>query len=366
MAPGPAFAPRLRRALDDLPAYRAGRPAPAGAYKISSNENPYPPLPSVLAALADAAGRANRYPDFASTALVEALAARLDVPAACLAVGTGSVGVAQQLVQATADAGDEVLFAWRSFEAYPIITRIAGALPVPVPLDAEEGHDLAAMLQALTDRTRLVFVCSPNNPTGTAVRRGALEAFLDAVPPDVVVVVDEAYREFVRDPDVPDGLDVARGRRNVVVLRTFSKAYGLAALRVGFAVGPPDVAEAVRKTAVPFGVGSLAEAAAVASLAVEDELLARVDTLVAERDRVRDALLTQGWAVPPSEANFVWLRLGERTVEVARAAEEAGVVVRAFPGEGIRATVAEPAASDRLLEVLRRFAPGGGVGDLTG
>nr|MCU0264963.1 aminotransferase class I/II-fold pyridoxal phosphate-dependent enzyme [Actinomycetes bacterium] len=226
-------APRLRPVLADLPAYRAGRPAPEGAFKISSNENPYPPLPSVLAAVSRAAEQANRYPDFASTDLVEALAARFTVAAEQVAVGTGSVGIAQQLVQATAGVGDEVLFAWRSFEAYPIITRIAGATPVQVPLGADEGHDLTAMRAALTDRTRLVFVCTPNNPTGTAVRRAALEAFLDAVPADALVVLDEAYREFVRDPEVPDGLDLVRGRPNVAVLRTFSKAYGLAALRVG-------------------------------------------------------------------------------------------------------------------------------------
>jgi histidinol-phosphate aminotransferase len=343
--------------LADLPAYRAGRPAPEGAFKISSNENPYPPLPSVLAAVSRAAEQANRYPDFASTDLVEALAARFTVATEQVAVGTGSVGIAQQLVQATAGVGDEVLFAWRSFEAYPIITRIAGATPVQVPLGADEGHDLTAMRAALTDRTRLVFVCTPNNPTGTAVRRAALEAFLDAVPADALVVLDEAYREFVRDPEVPDGLDLVRGRPNVAVLRTFSKAYGLAALRVGFAIAHPDVAGALRKTAVPFGVSSLAAAAAVASLAVEDELMARVAALVAERERVRAALLDQGWAVPASEANFVWLRLGERTAEVAQGVQDAGVVVRAFPGEGIRATVAEPTASDRLLRALEPFAP---------
>jgi histidinol-phosphate aminotransferase len=343
--------PRLRAALDGVPAYRAGRPAPEGAYKISSNENPYPPLPSVLAAIGEAAGRVNRYPDFASTALVEALAGRFGVPAEHLAVGTGSVAVAQQVVMAAAGEGDEVVFPWRSFEAYPILVQLSGATAVRVPLTTDGGHDLAAMAAAISDRTRVVFVCNPNNPTGPPVRRAALERFLDAVPSEVLVVLDEAYREFVRDPQVPDGIEVYRDRPNVAVLRTFSKAYGLAGLRVGFAVAHETVAIALRKTAVPFGVSDLAQAAAVASLDAEPELLERVDALVAERGRVLGALHALGIAVPESQANFVWLALGQRTEEFAAACERAGVVVRAFPGEGVRVTVAEPEASDRFLAV---------------
>jgi histidinol-phosphate aminotransferase len=344
-------APRLRAALDGVPAYRAGRPAPEGAFKISSNENPYPPLPSVLAAIESAAGQVNRYPDFASTALVAALAGRFGVPAEHLAVGTGSVAVAQQVVMAAAGEGDEVVFPWRSFEAYPILVQLSGATSVRVPLTQDGGHDLDAMAAAVTERTRVVFVCNPNNPTGPPVRRAALERFLDAVPADVLVVLDEAYREFVRDPDVPDGIALYRDRPSVAVLRTFSKAYGLAGLRVGFAVAHEPVAAALRKTGVPFGVSDLAQAAAVASLAAEPELLERVDALVAERERVLEALRGLGIAVPESQANFVWLGLGERTEAFAAACERAGVVVRAFPGEGVRVTVAEPEASDRFLAV---------------
>jgi len=347
--------PRLRAALDALPPYRAGRPADEGAFKVSSNENPYPPLPSVVEALARAAGTVNRYPDFASTDLVDALANRFGVPRAHLAVGTGSVGVAQQLVQATAEPGDEVLYAWRSFEVYPIITRIAGATPVQVALDGADRHDLDAMRAAVTDRTRLVFVCNPNNPTGTAVRRVVLEAFLDAVPDDLLVVVDEAYREFVTDPDVPDGVELYRDRPNVCVLRTFSKAYGLAGLRVGFAIAHDPVAEALRKTAVPFGVSTLAQQAALVSLAAEPELLDRVATLVAERERLRAGLQDLGLDVPDSQANFVWVRLGDRTAELAGLAEDAGVVVRPFAGEGLRVTAAEPEAGDRFLAAASRF-----------
>jgi histidinol-phosphate aminotransferase len=353
--PAPPAA-RLRPELAGLPPYRAGRAAPAGHHKLSSNENPYPPLPSVAAAVARAALELNRYPDAASTRLVSALAARFEVPEEHLAVSTGSTALVQQAIQSTAGQGDEVVFAWRSFEAYPLYTTVSGATGVRVPLDAGDGLDLDAMLAAVTPRTRLVLVCNPNNPTGTAVRRAALERFVDALPSDVLVVLDEAYHEFVRDPDVPDGIELARDRPNVCVLRTFSKAYGLAGLRVGFAVATPHVADALRRTAVPFGVSIVAEEAALASLAAEDELLARVEGLVVERERVAKTLAAQGWSVPPSQANFVWLRLGERTAEVADALSARGVVVRPFDGEGVRVTVADPAANDAFLEAAEALA----------
>jgi histidinol-phosphate aminotransferase len=294
-----------------------------------------------------------------ATGLTQAVAERFDVPLGHVATGTGSVGVLQQVVQSTATEGDEVVYAWRSFEAYPIVVAISGATSVPVPLTPDEHHDLDAMADAVTDRTRLVLVCTPNNPTGTAVRRDRLERFLDRVPADVLVVIDEAYREFVRDPQVSDALDVYRDRLNVAVLRTFSKAYGLAGLRVGYAVAHEPVAEALRKTAVPFGVNTLAQTAAVASLAAEAELLERVDALVAERTRVSDLLREQGWtSVPDSQANFVWLRLGERTTEFAAACESAGVVVRPFAGEGARVTIGEPEANDVFLDVAKGFVAG--------
>ncbi len=346
--------PRLRAALDGIPTYKPGRPAAAGSdfptYKISSNENPYPPLPSVETVIADAGTQANRYPDMFATGLVARIAQRFDVPEAHIATGTGSVGVCQQLVQSTAGPGDEVIYAWRSFEAYPIIVQISGARSVAVPLTADERHDFDAMAAAVTGRTRLVFVCSPNNPTGTAAGREELVRFLDRVPSDVLVVIDEAYREFVRDPAVPDALDLYRDRPNVAVLRTFSKAYGLAGLRVGFGIAHEPVADALRKCAVPFGVSAVAQAAAVASLDAEGELLERVGALVRERVRVCAALREQGWPVPASEANFVWLRLGDRTDEFAAACARAGVVVRPFSGEGCRVTVAETEANDIFLK----------------
>jgi histidinol-phosphate aminotransferase len=354
-----AKGPRLRPELDGIPTYKPGRPASgaegAPSYKLSSNENPYDPLPGVLDAVLTAAGSFNRYPDMACGGLVADLAQRFSVPVSHLATGTGSVGIAQSLLQCTAGPGDEVVYAWRSFEAYPIITRISGATPVQVPLTPGEGHDLDAMADAITDRTRLIFVCNPNNPTGTAVRRAELERFLDRVPGEVLVVLDEAYREFVRDPQVPDGIDLYRERPNVAVLRTFSKAYGLAGLRVGFAIAHEPVATALRKTAVPFGVSQIAQEAAIASLRAEEALLARVAALVGERARVAEALAAQGWSVPPSQANFVWLRLGNRTLDFAATCERAGVVVRPFPGEGVRVTVGETEGNDLFLRAAGDF-----------
>jgi histidinol-phosphate aminotransferase len=350
---------RLREALAGVPAYKPGKPADpregVTAYKISSNENPYPPLPSVLQVVAGAAAEMNRYPDMAVTALTDALAQRLGVPREHIATGTGSVGVLGQLIAATCDPGDEVIYAWRSFEAYPIVVAIAGAVSVKVPLDVNARHDLVAMAAAITPRTRLILICTPNNPTGPVVRQEELDAFLDTVPGDILVVLDEAYVEFVTDDRAAEGLATYAARPNVAILRTFSKAYGLAGLRVGYAVAREPVAQALRKTAVPFGVSTIAQQAAIASLAVFDELLERVEALVAERLRVVAALRLQGWNLPETQANFVWLPLGVDTLAFAAAADKAGLVVRAFPGEGARCTIAEAEANDLLLHVARDF-----------
>src|SRR5438067_9232676 len=302
--------------LDTLPSYVAGRTVP-GAIKLSSNESPGGPLPSVAKAIAQAAAEVNRYPDIAVTALSGRLAEKLGFPVEQIAVGCGSVSLCQQLVQAVCAPGEEVLFAWRSFESYPIVSQIAAAAQIRVPLDETLTHDLDAMAAAITPRTRLIFVCNPNNPTGTAVRRAELERFLDAVPPNVLLALDEAYREYVTDPEVPDGMQYVRDRDNVVVLRTFSKAYGLAGLRVGYLAGPPAIAQAVRKVYVPFSVNSLAQQAAMACLDAEDQLFARCVETTAERDRVRGELRKMGYPVPDTQSNFVWLPLGDRALEFA-------------------------------------------------
>ncbi|WP_380163877.1 histidinol-phosphate transaminase [Jannaschia sp. R86511] len=352
--------PRLRAALSALPAYRPGRAPAAGdgpSFKLSSNENPYPPLPSVLAVLADADRDINRYPDMFATGLVHRLAERHGLAPEQVVCGTGSVGVLGQVVQATCEVGDEVVFAWRSFEAYPIVVGVSGATAVRVPLDDRARHDLPAMAAAVTERTRLLLVCSPNNPTGPAVHEQELRELLARVPEDVVVVLDEAYTEFVRDPDAVHGPALLAEHPNLVVLRTFSKAYGLASLRVGYALAHPVVADALRTTAVPFGVSGPAQAAAVASLDAEAELLDRVAELVVERERVRAGLAEVGWDVPEPQGNFVWLAAGDRTGDVVAACEAAGVTVRGFAGEGVRCSIGEREANDLLIGTVGPFAP---------
>ncbi len=351
--------PQPRANVAEIPPYVAGKPPTVRpgmtSYKLSSNENPYPPLPGVVEAVQAGVAAMNRYPDMGSSALYAALAETFDVPAEHLSVATGSVGLIYQLVQAFCDPGDEVVFAWRSFEAYPIAVTAAAAVSVQVPVLADGRHDLDAMAAAITDRTKVVLVCTPNNPTGPAVTQTELDAFIARVPSHVLVVVDEAYLEFVRMDDAVDGLATYRRHDNVVLTRTFSKAYGLAGFRVGYAVAPAAIAGALRAVSLPFGVSTIGQAAAIASLERRAELLERVDALVAERARVVAGLRAVGWDVPDAQGNFVWFALGERTADFAAAADEAGIVVRPFAGEGARVSIGEPEANDRLVSVAAAF-----------
>jgi histidinol-phosphate aminotransferase len=289
------------------------------------------------------------------TALYAALGDRLGVAPDELAAATGSVAVLYHLLQAYCEPGDEVVHAWRSFEAYPIAVQVSGATGVQVPLAAGARHDLDAMAAAITDRTRVVVVCTPNNPTGPALTHAELEAFLGKVPAEVVVVVDEAYREFVRLDDPVDGLGLHQKWPNVVVTRTFAKAYAMAGLRVGYALAAPSVAAAIRACALPFGVSSIAQAAAIAALDHADEYRAQVDAIVAERERVTEALREQGWDLPDAQGNFVWFELGDRTLDFAAAADEAGIMVRPFAGDGVRVSIGEPAGNDVLIKVAGDF-----------
>jgi histidinol-phosphate aminotransferase len=345
---------RLRPEIAALPPYRQGRPAPANGFKLSSNENPWGPVPEVQQAIAAAAAEVNRYPDATALSLRERLAERWGVGSDEVLVGAGSVSLLAQFVLAAAQPGDEVIYSWRSFEAYPGLVTVAGATSVQVPNRPDHGHDLDAMADAITERTRVVIVCSPNNPTGVAVSRDEFERFMNRVPADRLVILDEAYAEFVRDDDAVDGSDLTGRHPNLVVLRTFSKAYGLAGVRVGYAIGPVPILDAARATAIPLGVTAVATAGAMAAIRpeAEAELLRRVDVLARRRDALRDALIAQGWPIPEAQGNFVWLPTRERTVEVADRLFEAGIVARAFPGDGIRVSVGEEESVDLLLTVL--------------
>ena len=344
---------RLRPELAELPAYVEGKTI-AGAIKLASNETVHGPLPSVRAAIDRAIGTVNRYPDNHNTELKSRLAQHLNTAVGAsfapeqIAVGGGSVNLCQRLVQATASVGDEVLYGWRSFEMYPLQVRVAGATPIQVPL-RDETFDLYAILAAVTDRSRLIFVCNPNNPTSTVVEPAALASFVEAVPSHILIAIDEAYVEYIRDGMQPDSLGLVRSYSNVVVLRTFSKAYGLAGLRVGYAVGDPRVITALNKVSVPFTTTNVSQAAAIASLEAADELLARTDAVVAERTRVSETLRKAGFTVPPSQANFVWLPLGMRTLDFVEQAANAHMVVRPYGTDGVRVTIGAPAENDALL-----------------
>ncbi|MBF4461300.1 MULTISPECIES: histidinol-phosphate transaminase [unclassified Rathayibacter] len=339
---------RLRPEILALPAYRQGRAAPADAFKLSSNENPFDPLPSVLAKVREI-DDFNRYPDASASALRTAIAARFGVGVDEVIVGAGSVAVIAQIISAAAGAGDEVVYAWRSFEAYPALVTTAGATSVRVPLRPDDTHDVEAMAQAVTGRTRLIIVCSPNNPTGTIATADDVVALLDRVPSDVLVLLDEAYAEFVGDERAVDGARLLTRYPNLVIARTFSKAYGLAGLRVGYAIGHARILDAARSTAIPLAVTRFAESAAVASLDHREELLERVRRITRLRDRLWQALQDQGWTIPRSEANFLWFDTREQTEWAAGVFERAGVVVRAFPPEGIRVSVGEAGSVDKLL-----------------
>lgn len=349
---------KLRPVMASLPGYVPGKTV-AGAIKLASNETPLPPLPHVVERIAQAGSTVNRYPDNFSVELTGALAARHGVAPEQVAVGCGSVSLLHQLGAAAAQAGDEVLYAWRSFETYPILTALSGATPVQVPL-RDHVHDLDGMAGRLTDRTRLVFVCNPNNPTGTVVHADELARFLDAVPADVLVVIDEAYHEFVTDAGVPDALTLLERYPNVIVLRTFSKAYGLAGLRVGYGIaGNTEVPAALRQTQTPFAVTAVAQQAALASLEpeAESQLMARVKDIVIERERVASELNDLGYGVPPTQTNFVWVPLGDRTLDWAGAVAERKLIVRPFAGSGARVTIGTPDENDQFLAAARELAP---------
>ncbi|WP_314364560.1 histidinol-phosphate transaminase [Rothia mucilaginosa] len=363
----------VRPVFNTLPSYAAGKPpAPVEGltqYKLSSNENPLGPVPEVARVLAEFA-TAHRYPDPLSTALRQKLSARLGVDADDIVTGAGSLGALNQILKTFAGVNadgvqDEVIYAWRSFEAYPILVGIMGARSVQVPNLPDGSHDLNAMAAAITDRTRLILVCTPNNPTGPAVTESQIRAFLEKVPAHIPVVIDEAYFEFCAASTVPEGeeaplngMDIYRDYENVIILRTFSKAQGLAGLRVGYSISHPQITQHLRVAATPFAVTALAEAAAIASIEHEDVVMERVSHLVSERERVTARLRELGYEFPSTYANFVWLPLGERTGEFVQLMAEHALSVRAFGTEGVRVSIGEVEANDRFLSLCEVFAEG--------
>ena len=352
---GPATTVRIRPDVAALPAYVPGaRPDDAGAEqiaKLSSNELPYPPQDAVVEAITRAATGVNRYPEMTGETLTQVLARRWGVETEQVVVGNGSVALIQHLLDAVCRPGDEVVIPWRSFEAYPICIAVAGARAVRVPLTPDARHDVPAMLAAITPRTRVVMACTPNNPTGTILTARELAELVTGVPRDVVILIDEAYLDFVTDPEAGDALTLLADAPNLVVSRTFSKAHALAGMRVGYLVCEPGLAAAIRSVSTPFGVNLPAQAAAAAALG-EAELARTAErsaTVAAERDRVVDALRSQGWQMPEVQGNFFWLGVGQETMALAEHFRAAGILVRPFAGEGVRVSVGTTSDNERVL-----------------
>ncbi len=365
----------VRSDLSKLPAYVPGKALP-DALRLASNETAAAPLPAVQEAVAKAAAGLNRYPDMGVAALRGELAEWLsrtpgapELTAENIAVGNGSSALCLQAIQATCQNGDEVVFPWRSFEAYPILAQIAGARPVAVPLSSDYRVDLDAMLAAVTERTKLIFVCNPNNPTGTVVPQVKLAEFLEQVPEDVQVVLDEAYIEYDRSGLAREagagepgegfaasvnGLVLMAQFPNVAVCRTFSKAYGLAGARLGYLAGSEEFVEALIKVAIPFGVNALAQVAGLESIGEEaqQQLQQRVTETINQRERVTESLPAE--LQVPSQANFVWLPVGDKAEALEAAMKEEGILTRCFAGEGVRITVTDETETEELIPALRR------------
>ncbi|WP_175957336.1 histidinol-phosphate transaminase [Schaalia sp. Marseille-Q2122] len=342
---------RIRPEVAALPRYVPGQAMP-GAVKLSSNENPYPPAPSVIDEASDAVSLVNRYPDLTAAPVRAALSAHLGMSADHICVGAGSSAVLLAALTTISTPEAEVIFPWRSFESYPIAVPAAGATPRPVPLTARWEHDLPAMLAAITPATAAIILCTPNNPTGTALTLKQISDFLRKVPPHILVLIDEAYIEFSTTPDVTSALPLLSEHPNALILRTFSKAYGLAGMRVGYGVGHPDLIGAIQAVSIPFGVSGPAQAAAVAVLQNTEGIAAGVRAITEERTRMSEALRALGWDVPDSQANFLWLPQAPR--DLFRHCREGEVLVRPFP-EGIRVSIGTPEENDRALAFIASY-----------
>ncbi|MBZ8177462.1 histidinol-phosphate transaminase [Corynebacterium poyangense] len=340
----------IRAEIADMPEYVPGKDYP-GAIKLSSNEVTTAPVPEVKEAVMEVLDNPNRYPDMGVDKLRAKIAEFLGLESNQISVGCGSSAICQELVQITCHDGDEVIFPWRSFEAYPIFAEVHGAQPVMVPLTADNGLDLDAMIAAINDRTRLIFVCNPNNPSGSTITTSQFAEFMDKVPEDVVVALDEAYFEYNRAADTPVATEEIARHPNVVGLRTFSKAWGLAGIRVGYAFGAPEIISALNKVCLPFSVNAVAQAAALTCLDYADRVMASTEETVIQRDRVADAL-----GVQRSQANYVWLPCDDPATapELAERLAEHGVLVRAFP-EGLRITVTNRAETDLFLAAWEKI-----------
>lgn len=327
-----------------------------GAIKLASNESPLGPSPKAVAALRSALSGIHRYPDGASFALRSALAQKLGVAQAQLVFGCGADELLELIAKTCLGPGDEAVFAWPSFAMYPIVAQGMGATPVRVPLDADLTHDLDALRAAIGERTRVVTICNPNNPTGTSVGAAAFDAFVASLPEDLVLVVDEAYFEYRRRPDFPDALAWLARRPGTVVLRTFSKIYGLAGLRIGYGIADLEFASYLERARHPFNVNRLAEVAALAALGDEEHARKSWEINAEGVEYLTRELAELGIEVWPTDANFLLARIGPGQHE--RLLRE-GIIVRPLAGFGmpdhVRLSIGLPEENERLVKTLRRL-----------
>lgn len=355
---------RIRPEILAVPAYKQGMAPKKPGFKLSSNENPFE-TPEAIKAAIDAAD-VNRYAAVAMPELRAAIGSLFGFDAETsqshVHLGAGSVSILYQLIQAVAGPGDNYIYAWPSFEGYPLLGLASGAQQKRVDLTATSDHDLQAMAAAVDENTRAVLLCSPNNPTGPAIKARDFHEFMQSVPNDVLVVLDEAYREFVTDPDAVHGEDfygasASTNYPNLVVLRTFSKAYGLASLRIGYGVGDAAIWNAARVTGIPLSITGQAEAAALAALQPETrtQIEEQIVELISRRTELVTGLRELGYEVPDAQGNFVWLPLGERSVEFAEVFMQEGTLVRAFAGSGVRISVGEKESIAQVLQLAKAF-----------
>jgi histidinol-phosphate aminotransferase len=356
----------FRAAVESLTPYQPGKPVEdvqrelglERVVKLASNEGPFGPFPAAQEAMARAAPELNRYPDGGALRLQAALAERHGIAREQICVGAGADGCIDMLSQATLDPGDEVVCGWPSFPSYVIYARKQGATPVPVPL-SEHRYDLPALLEAITPRTKLVYICHPNNPTGTMNTTDELDTYFERVPQHVLTVVDQAYFEYIDRPDYPDAVEryLTVGRR-VVVLRTFSKIYGLAGLRIGYAAGPAAVCAALAKVRRPFDLTAPAQVAAVASVGEIDEIARRRGVNAEGLARLETALRGHGFDPVPSVGNFLYVETGADADDLFQRLLREGIIVRPLAGFGsptaIRVSVGTPEELDVFTAVLGR------------
>lgn len=346
---------RLRQVLCDLPAYVAGKGDAGKVVKLSSNELPFAPSKPIVEAGEQALASTNRYPDATGSNLVAKLATHYRLNPEQVVVGPGSIQVLANALSAVAQAGNNVVYAWRSFEAYPILVGITGASSRQIPLNSDGSHDLDAILGAVDENTAAVILCSPNNPTGPSLTQTEVREFLGALPGQVLAVLDEAYFEFDTSAGHVDGVTLLTDYPNLLVLRTFSKAYGLAGLRCGYGLTSPVLAEAIRKVATPFGLSAVAEACALTALADDQAMRSQVLQICKEKARVLSELRNFGWTIPQAGGNFIWFSglVGE---QIQAAALSQGVQTRGFP-EGVRVTIGSRAENDQFLAAIRNIKP---------